>query len=185
VCCSTSPFHTSAPKDTSSCPAVPSARDHTGGKRILTARNVRWALPCSPLATAWEAQSAVHLLARPQHRRRWPRGLRRTESTDVCLDQGFTVSRFPLTFCVLLFATDLLPGSVPRKVWGSKSDEAAKRCRRVGRRSLGQGCLRCQAGYFTSLFIPKISAHCPASLGPLVPPFLGERVLLGRTQGEL
>jgi hypothetical protein len=27
----------------------------------------------------------------------------------------FPVSRFPLTFCLLLFATDLLPGSVPRK----------------------------------------------------------------------
>jgi hypothetical protein len=50
---------------------------------------------------------------------------------------------------------------------------------------LGQGCLRCQAGYFTSLFIPEISAHCPASLGPLVPLFPGERVLLGRTQGEM
>jgi hypothetical protein len=96
----------------------------------------------------------------------------------------FSLVRFPLTFCVLLFLRTRCPEAFPAKL-GSKSDEAAKRCRRVGRRSLGQGCPRCQAGYFTSLLIPKISAHCPASLGPLVPPFLGERVLLGRTQGEL
>jgi len=156
VCCSTSPFHTSAPKDTTSCPAVPSARDHTGGKRILTARNVRWA----PFATAWEAQSAVHLLARPQHRRRWPRGLRRTESTDVCLDQGFTVfpCPFPVDFLRFAFCSGLVARKRSPQGWGSKSDEAAKRCRRVGRRSLGQGCPRCQASYFTSLFIPEL---CP------------------------
>jgi hypothetical protein len=111
--------------------------------------------------------------------------LRRTESTDFWTKRSpFTVHRFPFPVDFLLFFAVLLPTRCPEAFPARLGKQGRQSCKTLPSRTaqLGSGVSALPSRPFYELVDSR--DLCPASLRPLVPAFLGELVLLGRTQGE-
>jgi hypothetical protein len=90
----------------------------------------------------------------------------------------FSLVRFPLTFCVLLFATDSLPGSVPRKV-GKQVRRSCKTLPPSRTTQLGSGVSALPSRLFYELVYSKDLCPLPSFSGAPCSPFPGRACFAG------